>query len=66
MHFTTEIIDPFFAVPISAGKCSLADCYTILSLDDILGLNEMVAVENKLKEIEFSQAERRARRGRGG
>jgi len=57
----TTLIPPFFAVPISAGKCTLEACKTYLSLDDVLALNELVAVEALRDRIALDKAKRESR-----
>ena len=43
-----------------AGKCSLTECKTTLSLEDVLGLNELVAVETENERRAYAEAERKA------
>lgn len=46
-----------------AGKCTLSEIKTTLSLDDVLFLNEIVAVEAAQERRAHERAERDAKRG---
>lgn len=60
------MLPPFIAGPIAANLCTLVDCKTILTLDDVWGLNELLLVrsENERRAHKAAEAKAKSRRGR--